>query len=132
MFFEYTLVTTRNAFYDITGKVRDAVSQSGVIEGVCVVYSPHTTAAVTVNESLDYDVRHDMMLGLEKAFPDRSEFRHGEGNSSAHLKACSVGASETLIIKDGRLMLGTWQTVYFCEFDAPRKRTFYVKVLTGQ
>lgn len=132
MFFEYTLITTRNAFYDITGKVRDAVSQSGVVESACVVYCPHTTAAITVNEGFDYDVRNDIMLGLERAFPDCSEFRHCEGNSAAHLKSSTVGVSETLIIRDRQLLLGMWQAVFFCEFDAPRKRTFYVQVLAGK
>lgn len=132
MFFEYTLVTTRNAFYDITGKVREAVSQSGVVESACVVYCPHTTAAITVNEGSDYNVRNDIMLGLERAFPDCSEFRHSEGNSAAHLKSSAVGTSEILIIRGGLPLLGMWQAVYFCEFDAPRKRTFYVQVLDNK
>lgn len=132
MFFEYSLITRCNAFYDITMKVREAVSQSGAAESACVVYCPHTTAAITINESSDYNVRSDMMLGLESAFPDRPEFRHNEGNSAAHLKASAIGVSETLLIREGQLLLGTWQAVYFCEFDAPRKRVFYVKILTDK
>lgn len=132
MFFEYTLETPRNAFYDITEKVRDAIYKSGAAESVCVVYCPHTTAGITVNEGFDPDVRYDLMLGLERAFPDRQEFRHSEGNSAAHLRASAVGASEILLVSGGRLLLGTWQVVYFCEFDAPRKRTFYVKIVPGK
>lgn len=129
MLFEYTLETPRNALYEITGKVREAAAESGAKNGLCVVYCPHTTAAITVNEGYDPDVRHDLMYGLEKAFPDRPEFRHSEGNSAAHLRASAIGASETLLIENGRLLLGTWQAVFFCEFDAPRKRTFCVKIL---
>lgn len=129
MLFEYTLETPRDALYEITGQVRAAVAESGAVSGLCVVYCPHTTAAITVNEGCDHDVRHDLMYGLEKAFPDRAEFRHSEGNSAAHLRASAIGASETLLVEGGRLLLGTWQAVFFCEFDAPRKRTFYVKIL---
>ena len=128
MLYEYTLSTERQRFYNIDSKIRAAVAESGVTDGVCVVFCPHTTAGITINENADPDVIHDMLLGLSKAFPDRSEFRHFEGNSSAHLKASCVGASETIIIKGGELLLGTWQSVYFCEFDGPRSRNFYVKV----
>ena len=93
------------------------------------MFCPHTTAGITINENADPDVVHDMLLGLNKAFPDRSEFRHGEGNSSAHIKASAVGSSITLIVADGKPILGTWQSLYFCEFDPPRNRKFYVKVL---
>lgn len=129
MLFEYMLATQRNALYEITGEVRAAAAESGARNGLCVVYCPHTTAAITVNEGYDPDVRHDLEYGLEKAFPDRAEFRHSEGNSAAHLRASVIGASETLLIEEGRLLLGTWQAVFFCEFDAPRKRSFYVKIL---
>lgn len=132
MLFEYTLETPRDALYEITGKVRAAVAESGVRSGLCVVYCPHTTAAITVNEGYDPDVRHDLMRGLEKAFPDSAEFCHSEGNSAAHLRAGVIGASETLLVNEGRLLLGMWQAVFFCEFDAPRKRTFYVKILAGK
>ncbi len=129
MLFNYTLKTQQEHFHNITAQVREAVGKSGVTEGLCVVCCPHTTAGITINENADPDVVRDMLLGLEKAFPDNPAFRHGEGNSPAHLKASFVGASQSIIIQGGRLLLGTWQGIYFCEFDGPRKRTFYVKVL---
>ena len=129
MLFEYSLPTPREHFYSITPQVREAVTKSGVKNGIAVVYCPHTTAGITINENADPDVVPDLLLGLDKAFPDRPEFRHGEGNSSAHLKASAMGASETVIIEGGKLVLGTWQGIYFCEFDPPRQRKFYVKVL---
>lgn len=130
MLFEYDLETPRNMFYDITGKTYEAVTKSGAVNGLCVVYCPHTTAGITVNEGYDADVTRDLVYGLEKAFPNRAEFRHSEGNSSAHLKAGVIGASVTLIVENRKLLLGTWQTLFFCEFDAPRNRKFYVKILT--
>ena len=129
MLYEFSLSTPRENLYNITGQVRDAVSKSGVSDGFAVVFCPHTTAGITINENSDPDVVHDFLLGMDKAFPDRSEFRHAEGNSSAHLKASSVGASETIIINDGKPVLGTWQSIYFCEFDPPRNRRFYVRVI---
>ena len=128
MLFDYKLSAGRQDFYDITAQVRDAVTKSGVANGIAVVFCPHTTAGVTINENADPDVVHDMLLGLDKAFPARAEFRHGEGNSSAHLKASALGSSVSVIVKDAKLVLGTWQSVYFCEFDPPRNRQFYVKV----
>ncbi len=124
----FTLDTQRENFYSITSQVNEVIKDSGVTDGICVVYCPHTTAGITINENADPDVVKDMLLGFDKAFPDRSEFRHAEGNSSAHLKASCVGSSVTVIIENGRLVLGTWQGIYFCEFDGPRKRKFYVKV----
>ena len=112
----------------ITSQVQEAVRKSGISDGLCVVYCPHTTAGITINENADADVRHDMLLGFSKAFPDQAAFRHGEGNSAAHLKASCVGSSATIPIDNGRLLLGTWQGIYFCEFDGPRTRTFYVKI----
>ena len=129
MRFEYTLSTDKQGFYNIDAKVADAISKSGTVDGICVIFCPHTTAGITINENADPDVVHDMLLGLDKAFPDRAEFRHMEGNSSAHLKASSVGASETVIIADGKPVLGTWQSIYFCEFDGPRNRKFHVKIM---
>lgn len=128
MLYEYLLRTERECIRDITERVRGAVEKSGVKGGICVVYCPHTTAAVMVNEGYDRDVPADLLLGLERAYPDRREFLHREGNSAAHLKAGVVGASETLIIENGQLVLGRWQAVFFCEFDGPRERKFYVKV----
>lgn len=111
--------------------MRDTVAESGVENGVCVVFCPHTTAGITINENADPDVVRDMLLGLDKAFPDRAEFLHAEGNSAAHLKASCVGSSATVIVENGRPLLGTWQGIYFCEFDGPRRRTVYVKILPG-
>ena len=125
----YRIKTERENLYNITSQVRDAVTESGVKNGLCLVYSPHTTAGITINENADPDVVHDILLGLEKAFPDRAEFRHAEGNSAAHLKASCVGSSVTVIIEQGKLVLGTWQGIYFCEFDGPRTRQFHVKVI---
>lgn len=127
-FYEFSLSTGCQGFYDITGKVAQAVSESGVQEGFAIVHSPHTTAGITINENADPDVLHDLALGLDKAFPDRPEFRHGEGNSAAHLKTSCVGCGQTVIVKGGRLLLGTWQGIYFCEFDGPRQRRFQVMV----
>lgn len=129
MLFEYSIKTERENFYNITASVQEAVHKSRVQNGFCIVYCPHTTAAITINENADPDVVHDIILGLNKAFPDTKEFRHGEGNSAAHLKASCIGASETLIVKDGRLLLGTWQGIFFCEFDGPRLRKYYVQVI---
>ena len=129
MLYEYTLSAQREDFYNITPKVREAVTKSGVSAGVAVEFCPHTTAGITINENADPDVVHDLLIGLDKAFPDRAEFRHGEGNSSAHLKASAMGSSATVIVENGKLLLGTWQGIYFCEFDPPRNRKFYVKII---
>jgi secondary thiamine-phosphate synthase enzyme len=129
MLFEYQLSTPREDFYSIAPNVREAVARSGVKDGVAVVYCPHTTAGITINENADPDVVHDLLVGLDAAFPDHAAFRHGEGNSAAHLKASAMGSSVTIIIAGGKPVLGTWQGVFFCEFDPPRTRRFYVKVI---
>lgn len=122
--------TARNQFVEITDQVRDAVATSGVKTGFCVVYCPHTTAAITINENADPDVVHDMLLYLDRTIPQRQTgFRHGEGNSDSHIKASLVGSSATLIVDDGDIVLGRWQGVYFCEFDGPRTRKVYVQVV---
>ena len=130
MVFEYELQTPRGGFLDITAQVSAAVAkfceETGRTEASCLVFCPHTTAAVTVNENADPDVQHDLLIALEKAFPDRPEFLHSEGNSAAHAKSSCVGVSEQLIVKGGSLLLGTWQGIYFCEFDGPRRRRFFV------
>jgi secondary thiamine-phosphate synthase enzyme len=131
MLYEYKLNTDAENLTEITAMVREALVKSGMREGTCLIYCPHTTAGITINENADPDVVRDMLLGLAKAFPDRPEFRHAEGNSSAHLKASCVGSSATVIIDGGRLLLGTWQGIYFCEFDGPRSRRFYVQI-TGK
>jgi len=132
MLYEFSISTPSKNLTDITVQVREAVLKSRIHDGIAVVFCPHTTAGITINENADPDVVHDLLLGLDKAFPDRAEFRHGEGNSTAHLKASTVGASETIIIKDEKLVLGTWQSVYFCEFDPPRRRKYYVKILATE
>jgi len=131
MNYKYSLSVSQENFYNITAHVREAVSKSGVVSGLAVVYCPHTTAGITINENADPDVVKDLVFGLGKAFPDRPEFRHDEGNSSAHLKASAIGSSATVIIENGMLLLGTWQGIFFCEFDPPRNRNFYVKIIEG-
>lgn len=129
---EYLLSTERAGMTDITERVREALRESGAKSGLCVVYCPHTTAGITINENADPDVVRDLLFALERTYPDRAEFHHAEGNSAAHLKASAVGSAATIIIHGGRLLLGTWQGVYFCEFDGPRKRRFYVKIMEEQ
>lgn len=125
----FTLQTRRrNEFVEITEQVRQSLERSGVRDGLGVVYCPHTTAAITINENADPDVVHDVLLWLDRAIPkEQAGFRHGEGNSDSHLKASLVGSSATVIVEDGRLVLGQWQGIYFCEFDGPRQRTVRVK-----
>lgn len=129
MLFSFDLRTEAEAFVPITRFVEEALQMSGAQDGVCVVYAPHTTAGITINENADPSVARDMLLALRETYPDRPEFCHAEGNSAAHLKASAVGSSATVLIADGRLLLGRWQGVYFCEFDGPRARKFYVKIL---
>jgi secondary thiamine-phosphate synthase enzyme len=117
----------RNEFVDITEEIRRSLARSGIREGFGVVYCPHTSAAVTVNEAYDPDVVHDMLLWFERVVPkEQPGFRHDEGNSDSHIKASLVGPSVTLLVHDGKLVLGRWQGVYFCEFDGPRTRTLHV------
>jgi secondary thiamine-phosphate synthase enzyme len=122
----------RTEFVEITSEVRALVHQSGLEEGSCLVYCPHTTAAITINENADPDVVHDVLVWLNRAIPKEQEgFQHGEGNSDAHLKAILVGPSVSLIIEKGDLLLGRWQGVYFCEFDGPRTRQVHVRCAGG-
>lgn len=116
---------------DITDKVSDAVRQSGAERGIAVVFVPHTTAAVTINENADPDVPADILGKLAELIPERGAWRHVEGNSDAHVKSSLVGASATVIVEGGRLVLGTWQSLFFCEFDGPRSRRVYVTVIPG-
>ncbi len=120
----------RNTFVEITAQVRQVVKRSGVRDGFCIVYCPHTTAAITINENADPDVVHDMLAWLERTIPQhQAGFRHAEGNSDSHIKASLVGSSVTVLIERGELVLGRWQGVYFCEFDGPRTRKVHVKVM---
>jgi secondary thiamine-phosphate synthase enzyme len=120
----------REEMVEITAEVQKAVSESGVVEGIVVVQSLHTTAAITVNENADPDVQHDLLEKLSRLAPREEPFyRHAEGNSDSHLKTSLFGPSLTLIVHEGRLLLGTWQGVYLCEFDGPRERRVAVRVV---
>jgi len=121
----------REQFVDITAEVQRAVASSGVRDGICLVWCPHTTAGITVTENADPDVPADLLMGLGRVVDSRWPFRHAEGNSDAHLKSSLVGCERALIVRGGRLLLGTWQAVFFCEFDGPRTRRVEVKVLPG-
>jgi secondary thiamine-phosphate synthase enzyme len=123
--------TTREVLVDVTALVRQAVKQGGLASGLVCVFCPHTTAGVTVQENADPDVRSDFIGHLARAVPKDGPFRHFEGNADAHIKASLVGASATLIVEGGRLVLGRWQAIYFCEFDGPRDRQLIVKLLAG-
>ena len=122
---------TRTEFVDITSDVKQLVADSSTKSGICYVYVPHTTAAVTINEGADPAVVRDMVMTLNEHYPQRSDYHHEEGNSDAHIKTSLVGSSETIIIENSKLQLGTWQSIYFCEFDGPRSRSVYVKIVEG-
>ena len=122
---------SRADMVEITAQVQDAVAASGVQNGICVVYVPHTTAGVTINEHADPDVAADILHALAHVVPDLPGFRHVEGNSDAHAKAALIGTSQWLIVQDRRLKLGRWQGIFFCEFDGPRQRSVWVQVLPG-
>jgi len=119
----------RNQLIDITSEIQSIVSESAVSDGTVELFVPHTTAAVTINENSDPDVETDINTFLEKLIPQNSEFRHAEGNSDSHLKSSLVGPGLRVFISNGRLLLGTWQGIYFCEFDGPRTRKLHIKVL---
>ena len=125
--YQYSLETPQEGLVDITGQVQKAVRDSGVSEGTALVFVPHTTAAVTINENADPDVLHDLRLALAALVP-KLPYRHGEGNSPAHLKSSLFGCSQLVPIVNGKLALGTWQGIYFCEFDGPRRRNFQVVI----
>jgi secondary thiamine-phosphate synthase enzyme len=124
-------VATRDRceFIDITSEVQKAVRAAGVSRGLCTVFVPHTTVGVTINENADPNVVRDMLMELEKIVPFDDHYTHGEGNSAAHIKASLMGSSVQLIVDGGRLSLGTWQGIYLCEFDGPRRRSVQVQVL---
>ena len=128
----FSLKTSRRTeLVNITAEVAQAVRLSNVKEGLCTVFVPHTTAGVTINENADPSVARDVLMQLERIAPFEAGYDHAEENSDAHVKSSLVGPSLTLIVSEGRLALGTWQGVYFCEFDGPRSRKFYVKVIAG-
>lgn len=122
----FTIRTDKEDFYNITNQVQQTVVKNGLQNGIVVVYCPHTTAGITINENADPDVITDLLFELRKAFPDSPQFLHLEGNSTAHLKASFVGASQSIPVQNGKLLLGRWQGIYFCEFDGPRNRQFFV------
>src|SRR5688572_30002552 len=122
--------TTRGEMLDVTDRLAKFVRSNNMLEGMLIVYVPHTTAAVTINENADPDVRHDMLRKLETLIPKQEAYyRHGEGNSDSHVKTSLVGNSVTVLVERGKLVLGRWQGVYFCEFDGPREREMMVKVV---
>ena len=119
----------RTQLVPITDVVQNVVSRSGISDGLCTVYCPHTTAAISINENADPDVARDILVAVNKLVPfDDADYRHAEGNSAAHVKACFFGASEQIPIVDGRLTLGTWQGIYLCEFDGPRSRNIHIQL----
>lgn len=119
----------RNEFIDITGKVQETVAEEGVKDGVCYIYVPHTTAGITINEGADPSVQRDIQHTLSRLIPFESDYQHREGNSDAHIKSTIAGVSKSVFIEDGMLVLGTWQAIYFCEFDGPRHRRVAIKVI---
>ena len=129
---EFALQTSaRSQLVDITGIVEGFVRETDVKSGICVVYTPHTTAAVTINENADPTVKADIVQKLGELIPKEGGFKHTEGNSDSHIKSSLVGSSVTLIIENGALILGTWQGIFFCEFDGRRSRKYYVKIVGG-
>ncbi len=119
----------RTELVDITSEIQDLVRKSGVEQGLCMLYVPHTTAAVTINESADPTVKSDMLKVLNQVIPWDANYRHLEGNSAAHIKTTLVGSSELIAIENQRLVLGTWQGIFFCEFDGPRSRKLHVRII---
>ena len=127
---KFSLTTSRQMeFVDITAQVAKAVTESGQADGLCCVFNPHTTAGLTINEGADPDVQIDLLAAFRRMVPIEHPYRHQEGNSPAHALATLVGSSVTVIISDGRLLLGTWQKIFFCEFDGPRSRQLFWKVV---
>jgi secondary thiamine-phosphate synthase enzyme len=123
--------SSKHEILDITVKVDEVVRARRIQSGLCVVYVPHTTAGITINENADPDVKTDILRALDILVPSNIRYDHSEGNSPAHVMASLCGASQTIFVASGKLLLGTWQGIYFCEFDGPRERKMYVKVLEG-
>ncbi|RKY68508.1 MAG: YjbQ family protein [Candidatus Latescibacterota bacterium] len=120
--------STRSEFVDITDRVQEVVYESGITDGLCCVYVPHTTAGLTINENADPSVRKDILTELEKNIPWQDNYSHTEGNAAAHIKASLMGFSQTIFVENRRLVLGTWQGIFLCEFDGPRHRRVLVRV----
>lgn len=125
------ITNKRIQFVDITQDINKVITETGIKEGICYLYVPHTTAAITINESADPTVQLDILNWLNKIVPFKDNYEHMEGNSDAHIKASLIGASCNIFINEGKLLLGTWQGVFFCEFDGPRKRKVYLKIISG-
>lgn len=126
---EFSVAThSRVEFVRLTKEVQKVVAESGVQNGLCHVYVPHTTAGVTINEGADPDVQRDMIMELNKIVPFEDGYLHAEGNSAAHIKASMMGSAASVFVQDGRLVLGTWQAIFFCEFDGPRNRRVLVNI----
>ena len=123
---------SRTELVDITQGVQRLVTESGIRSGVCYVYVPHTTSGITVNENTDPNVGRDILKELNKVIPFDDQYSHNEGNSAAHIKSTLVGVSKSIIVEEGRLALGTWQAIFYCEFDGPRDRRVFVKVMKDQ
>jgi len=121
--------SSHTQFIDITSKVSEVLQKTGIKDGICTVFTPHTTAGITINENADPDVPRDIIKEMEKVVPLNDGYAHIEGNSAAHIKSSLFGCSETVIIRNGTLMLGTWQSVFFCEFDGPRNRKVWVEII---
>lgn len=120
---------TRNEFIDITDKIQEVVKEEGVTSGICYIYVPHTTAGITINEGADTSVQRDIQSCLSRLIPVEGDYHHREGNADAHIKSTLVGVSKAVFIDEGKLLLGTWQAIYFCEFDGPRHRRVAVKII---
>ncbi len=123
---------SQTEFVDITNQIQRVVSESRIQNGLCHIFVPHTTAAITINENADPSVRHDIVKELNKIIPFQDNYHHMEGNSAAHIKSSLLGVSLHVIVENSRLLLGTWQGIYFCEFDGPRNRTVWVKILADR
>jgi secondary thiamine-phosphate synthase enzyme len=122
----------RTEFVDITSEIQQVIDEAGIKDGICCLYVPHTTAGITINEGADPSVVSDIQRTLSKLIPNNLNYSHMEGNSDAHIKSTVVGASKTVIIDDGKLLLGTWQSIFFCEFDGPRHRRILVKLINDK
>lgn len=122
----------KTEFIDITDDVHEAIKESGIKSGVCYIYVPHTTAGITINEGADPSVKRDILTTLNRIIPFEGDYQHMEGNSPAHIKATIVGTSKFVVIEDGKALFGTWQSVYFCEFDGPRHRRAIIKIIRSQ
>lgn len=132
MLFTFNVETSaRNTFVNIDHLASEVMQKSGISNGIITIFTPHTTAGITINENADPDVTKDLVYGMEKTFDNKKAYQHAEGNSDSHMKSSLVGASETLIVHDGEIIYGIWQSLYFAEFDGPRMRKVHFKVIEG-